>query len=253
MVINACFGQRSNRIIQIAHGLATAIEKHLPVRITEMSDLQKDYSCEVSWPGRVDLRQSLFWRFERVIHNVIQGFFGYKLCFPGVVTDWSYRDYTGVEKWHLEITKFFAPKLELVEKAARFWRERVKGKVVVGVHVRRGDYREWNGGRFFYEDKIYVANILSVVKDLSSRGPITVMLFSNEDIDMSNFQIRGVDVVLSRGSAIEDHFLMSKCDYLFGPPSTFSRWGAYMGRKPLAFIKSREETLRIKDFKYMSI
>ena len=252
MVINARVWQRSNRIIQIAHGLATAIRRGGGVRITEMSDLALDYACDVTWGGSVDLRPSRLWAVERCLHGALKRLLGINFKVPGVVTDWSYRDYDGVERYRDEIVRFFAPRHERVVYALQFAREFFDaGAVKVAVHIRRGDYREWEGGRYCYDNGVYLSNMRALAEALP--GPKLFVLFSNEPIEQADFHVDGARVVVSKGNALDDHYLMSRCDYLFGPPSTFSRWGAYMGRRPLAFIESASQTLSLEDFKYISI
>ena len=44
--------------------------------------------------------------------------------------------------------------------------------------------------------------------------------------------------------------MMSQCDYLMGPPSTFTMWASFMGKVPLGIIRDRSQTLSMADFKY---
>jgi hypothetical protein len=41
---------------------------------------------------------------------------------------------------------------------------------------------------------------------------------------------------------------ISRCDYVLGPPSTFSGWASFMGRVPRLPIKSRDQVVRDEDF-----
>lgn len=43
---------------------------------------------------------------------------------------------------------------------------------------------------------------------------------------------------------------MSKCDYLNGPPSTFTLWASYMGRVKYYQIKDNTGNIYINDFSY---
>lgn len=47
-----------------------------------------------------------------------------------------------------------------------------------------------------------------------------------------------------------DHFLMSKCDYLIGPPSTFTMWASYIGKVKYYHIENDSGEIRLSDFKY---
>jgi len=41
---------------------------------------------------------------------------------------------------------------------------------------------------------------------------------------------------------------LSKCDYLLGPPSTFSMWASFIGDVPLRLIKGAEENIQMDQF-----
>ena len=41
---------------------------------------------------------------------------------------------------------------------------------------------------------------------------------------------------------------MSLCDYILGPPSTFSGWASFMGRVQRLQLKSRDQAVRLEDF-----
>lgn len=263
MIINACAGQRSNRIIVIAHGMATALRRRESLRITEMTDLVADYQCVFPLvAGRdcvnVDLRPSHFWAIERRLHDYAQRILHMRFNVPGVISDWTYRDYEGVEEFRQQIVGFFTPRQERVAEAERMYSElRSHGEktMLVGVHVRRGDYALWRGGHYYFADSVYVRSMRSLSAEFAEKHRCRVMfvVFSNEKMDLQNFKAKEYDVRISHGTAVGDHYLMSKCDYLFGPPSTFTRWAAYMGKKPLAYIEDASQTLSLSDFKYMSI
>ena len=113
------------------------------------------------------------------------------------------------------------------------WRGiRDRGETVVGVHVRRGDYKDFEGGRYYYEDNVYERNKKTFGDGIVRRGntPKFVM-----------FPLR---------SAVEDQWMMSQCDYLMGPPSTFTMWASFMGKVPLGIIRNQSQTLTLADFKY---
>ena len=46
-----------------------------------------------------------------------------------------------------------------------------------------------------------------------------------------------MNVHFGTGHAIEDLYALARCDYLIGPPSTFSAWASFYGKVPLYFIE----------------
>ena len=55
------------------------------------------------------------------------------------------------------------------------------------------------------------------------------------------------------GRAVEDQWMMSQCDYLMGPPSTFSAWASFMGKVPIARMWSTEYRIKVDDFAYRGL
>jgi len=117
-----------------------------------------------------------------------------------------------------------------------------KSKVILAVHIRRGDYKEFMGGKYFYEDETYLKYIRQIINLLGK--PVEVILFTNDNnINMNNFQIDNCNVFISKGTVWEDYSLMSKSDYIIGPPSTFSMWASYIGAKPLYLIEDLTDNI----------
>lgn len=232
VVVNSRAGQRSNRLITIAQAMGAAIEQGEMLRLTAFDGFKADYECAVTWGGRVVMRDSRMWEFVRLALAAVN-----RLCprfvvrVPGILTiaaSWHYQDKVAFRKHRDKIRGFFRPVERLRPKL-----ERSANEIVVGVHVRRGDYKEFAGGRYYYEDEVYERNKAAIVRQLSGLGK----------------SIRFIMFPLV--SAVEDQWLMSQCDYLMGPPSTFSMWASFMGRVPLAQITDCNQTISLSDFKPM--
>lgn len=261
LIVNAKYGQLSNRLILTAHAISTAISRGDDIFLTEFDDLAPFYNCHfMSYGGEVQIHHSLLWTAEAYFDRYINLFFSKLLrrqrvldFSPKIVSSWNYRDYENVEKYSSDIREFFQPKEEYLDNAKNLSSEIWGGRenLFVGVHIRRGDYKNWQGGKFYFDDTVY-NHVLHNIEDIFEEKEICFILFSNETVALQNFDVNS-RIVCSKGSAIEDHWLMSKCDYLVGPPSTFTRWAAYMGRKPLAYIESNEQEFTKASFKYISI
>lgn len=229
IVVNSRAGQRSNRLVTIAHALATAIERGEELRLTAFGRFARDYRCDVTWGGRVVIGDSLAWELVRLVLAAAKRL-GWRSVLRGrVVSDWSYRAPEALERQAEAIRAFFAPARTFADL------ERAEGEAVVGVHKRRGDYRQFLGGRYYFEDDVYEANKAAVRKILEATGR----------------KVRFVE--FPRGEAVEDQWLMSRCDYLIGPPSSFSAWASFMGRVPLGLIWSRDSVLAADDLRYRGL
>ena len=121
----------------------------------------------------------------------------------------------------------------------------MQGKDVVrlGVHIRRGDYAQWEEGRYFYGDEVYARHINQFAK-LHPGKDVHVFLSSNDPaVTQEHFQqsCPAVHIHHLRGSAPEDLFMLSECDFLIGPPSTFSLVAAMYRDIPLYRMDTSDE------------
>ena len=119
---------------------------------------------------------------------------------------------------------------------------------IIGVHIRRGDYKTWENGKYYFTDDIYEMYMTSLSRELSllSKKKIKFILFSNETIDISGSN----DIIISNNEWYIDQLIMSKCDYLIGPPSTFTLWASYIGKIQYYHIKEKTGTINLNDFSY---
>jgi hypothetical protein len=116
-----------------------------------------------------------------------------------------------------------------------------EGKTVIGVHIRWGDYRYFEDGQYFYDEHVYLkymANLAKINKNCF------FIIFSNEKTSFSNDS----KIVVSEEEWYIDQFLMSRCDYLIGPFSTFTLWASYMGRVKYFHIQDEEANITFDNF-----
>ena len=81
----------------------------------------------------------------------------------------------------------------------------------VGIHMRRGDYRNWENGKYYYEDEVYNDKIEQFY-NLFPNKKILFIIFSNEEITLKPQH----DYIISKCQWYEDHNLLSLCDYIIG-------------------------------------
>ena len=105
----------------------------------------------------------------------------------------------------------------------------------LGIHIRRGDYATWNYGKYCYDDETYARHI-NRFAELHPDKEIHVYLSTNDaTVTEGKYQelCPQVHIHHLQGSAPEDLFMLSECDYLIGPPSTFSLVAAMYRDIPL--------------------
>lgn len=164
-----------------------------------------------------------------------------------IAAGWEFRDFRSFEKHGDVIRQIFLPDASVLSSVERF-ADGIKEKadILIGVHVRRGDYRTWQDGKYYWGDRIYAEKIQQMETHLAAAGKTAAFaLCSNEPVDLQHF--RGT-VRMGPGSMIEDLYLLSKCDMIIGPPSTFSLWASFHGRVPLLHLSDGAEHVRMDGF-----
>lgn len=114
--------------------------------------------------------------------------------------------------------------------------------LLIGVHARRGDYATHRQGCWFYTPANYLRWIdqAAIAMRQSRDQRIHFVVCSNEP---GFLELTGrVDVTVSRlGSAAADQILLSMCDLIMGPPSTFSVWAAFLSNTRLLHLFSSDQ------------
>lgn len=132
-------------------------------------------------------------------------------------------------KYKSEIIDLFSFKPEISEKVkARMKECDNESALRLGVHIRRGDYARWMEGKFFYEDEVYI-NYIKEFVDSHKGENVAVYLCSNDpliSVERYRHSIGMTRLFQLNGNGPEDLCLLSLCDYIIGPPSTYSLVGS---------------------------
>lgn len=100
--------------------------------------------------------------------------------------------------------------------------------VYAGLHIRRTDYREWRGGEFFWSFDAYRHFMDSFAAGIVGHQVVFVVS-SDEKIPQGFFSSNDFQTIFLSGNAFEDMCALSRCDYVMGPRSSFSRIAAFLG------------------------
>jgi hypothetical protein len=170
--------------------------------------------------------------------------------FLGCTKGWGTRTDTRYLTQTLpELKRIFRPKDEIMQKAAQMVAElRQENDMVVGIHIRRGDYATWNDGRFFFSMEEYRQFMLRI-QALYSDKRVGFFISSNEDFAADTFEgCRCRRFGKEPSGAILDLYTLSLCDRIAGPVSSFSRWASFIGEVPLCFLEDKEQTFTDESF-----
>jgi hypothetical protein len=159
------------------------------------------------------------------------------------VKGWRFRAKLSFKKHQDIIRQLFQP-LDIyknnIDKLIQYCRNNVD--ILVGVHIRKGDYKEYSNGIYYYDLDIYAEKMLQLSNILSQQGTsVGFLLCSNENIELHYFN--GLQIFLATNHPIEDLYELSHCDYIIGPPSTYSMWASFMGKVPLCIIDRKDKNI----------
>jgi len=160
------------------------------------------------------------------------------------VTGWEARWYDLFLKYKQEIVSLFAFDDEVERSVEPMLKT---GQTTLGLHVRRGDYATWHGGRFLYSDEQYIGVARRFLK-LHPEAHIYVC-GNDPQLNRNAFsEALGSQVTFADGTPQEDLCLLSHCQFLIGPPSTFTLVAALYHDRPLCWLKDPEAALTAESF-----
>lgn len=155
-------------------------------------------------------------------------------CF---VQGWLFRSDRLFKKHEVAIRKFFTPEAALQHRLDAFFEHTFSNpeETIIGVHIRRGDYKTFENGKYFYaiEDYSKIIQYLAVV--FKDRNP-HFLVCSNEKIVFGP-ELSHLKITSGPDHELLDLYALSRCHYIAGPPSTYSMWASFYGSKPLYMIK----------------
>jgi hypothetical protein len=150
-----------------------------------------------------------------------------------VFEGWDFRSRQAILRAREKIKSVFTPRSNIEQEVQKRLRSmRSVSDVVVGVHVRWEDYR---GTDRFLELTEYVTR-MNEIRLLLSPRKVAFMRVSPEEIPIDS--LPAGSYMFPQIGALEDMYSLAECDYLAGPPSTFSMWASYYGGHPLFLLKS---------------
>ncbi len=160
------------------------------------------------------------------------------------IQGWLYCSDTYIQKHKKAITDFFKPAdfhLDRINKLMQSDHE-----VIIGIHIRQGDYKIFEGGKYFFDMNQYLSFMRRVLTLFPSKK-FLFLICSNSHLKHEDFT--GLPYILGTGREIEDLYAFSKCNYLVGPPSTFTMWASFYGNVPLYEVHHPDKAFSLADFK----
>jgi hypothetical protein len=281
LVISAKSGQLGNRLLLFANFIAFGIENDFTIinpAFEEYADFfnstSQDFLCcypppSFSIPGNKILRKYYYninrflaengrfntinikrnqpfnWSNSSITKELKSGSINF---FQGWMfrDGWFVDDISNLQKHGEQIRAYFQPLKKYQLNVAKLMSNiRSQTDVIIGVHIRHGDYQEHQNGKYFYLVEEYL-KVMESVQRLFPNKKVTFLICSNQKPKEDFFQ--HLSYVYGNNHIIEDMYSLAECDYIIGPPSSYSMWASFYGNRPLYMIRDVNKTLEIEDF-----
>lgn len=161
------------------------------------------------------------------------------------VIGWSFRTPEIVLKHKSLIRTIFTPVTRHRDAVARLAGNlRAHADHVVGVHIRQTDYKTFSGGKYFYSLDTYKG----FMRQMEGQLPGRTRFLLCSDIRLDPDAFRDFDILTGTGHPVEDNYALATCDYLIGPPSTYTAWASFYGEVPKCFLTSSTGAIPLNAF-----
>ena len=168
-----------------------------------------------------------------------------------IIINPEFYDWNALFKYKKEVLQYLNFAQEYHDKAQQVI-DTIKNsnQKIIGVHIRRGDYKNWRNGRFYYSNEEY-QNFFAQIA-LQCEENVKFMICTNDyDLTKEDFKSQDYDIEICGCNPIIDLLVLSKCDYLIAPPSTYSWWAAFIGDCNYLTLVERNMKIKLQDFEHI--
>ncbi|MFN8236841.1 MAG: hypothetical protein U0T77_01605 [Chitinophagales bacterium] len=116
---------------------------------------------------------------------------------------------------------------------------------LVGVHIRRDDYRQFLDGRLFYSNQQYKKLIQHFIA-INPNSKTAFIICSDEPVNLLDFE--GLPVHNVQRSLAQDFYLLQSVDYIIGPHSIFTLMANYLSDNRLYQVFDPDWQFSMDDF-----
>jgi len=162
------------------------------------------------------------------------------------IEGWKIRCNRTLIRHNKEVKKYFTPSKTHIKNISRIIDPiNTKYNLIIGIHIRRGDYIKYMPQSYFSFEEY--ALLLEKITNYFNGNKLAFIICSDEKIDVELF--KQYPCYYSTGHFIEDMYILSKCNYIFGVSSTYSLWASFFGGVPLYIIDKKDFNITDDGFK----
>lgn len=171
------------------------------------------------------------------------------LCFA---QGWLFRSNRLLVKHQAVVAEFFALAPRYQRRLDHFFAQAgLKDRTIIGVHIRRGDYKTFQEGRYYYSLEQYAQLLARAHLLFQNRQPV-FLICSNEEVVLPPSSVQALQLAKGPGHELLDMYALARCQYILGPPSTYTMWASFAGKAPLCMVHDPNANISINDFKIFS-
>jgi hypothetical protein len=167
------------------------------------------------------------------------------------VRGWLFRDPPAVVRQAEAIREYFRP-LEKHRRviAAKLEEARRDSDVLVGIHIRHGIIHFANARHYWYPAEQYPVFMTRMEQMLPGRR-VKFLICSDTQQDPALFAKHAF--TFGPNHLVEDMYSFAGCDYLIGPPSTYTMWASFYGGVPLYTVNDADHVPTRDDFRVATV
>jgi hypothetical protein len=163
-----------------------------------------------------------------------------------IFSGWQIRAPHSILEHKSHVSALFQPNIAYQQKISSFSSLlRQDTDVLVGLVMRREDYKQWKNGIYYYSVDEYA----SLARHFTSLVPhcrVRFFVCSIDDEECGPFE--GLSFVFRSGHPIENLYTLASCDFLLSPPSTYAMWAAFVGNIPIYLVAEPNKAYSLADF-----
>ncbi len=168
-----------------------------------------------------------------------------------IIRAWDINCPVSLHKHSVCAKKILTPNLNTKRRSECFISKlRQEYTTIIGVHARRGDYKNYLGGQHFHSWEKYQKWILETKMLFEKQADQSVgfLLCSDENPLSDIFTSLPVHIV-PEAEVLFDLHSLSLCDYNIGPPSSFGTWISWFGNVPRLVVQKDTKVFSLDQFK----
>ena len=239
-------GDHCNRLFQSLHFHAFCLENnHLFWNPTMLGLLDKYFPV----PAKIgDVFQNYFFKYLIKIFRMLS--FDWICNDPnqvlgvvGLLEGWNFRCNELTVKYRSKLSRYYFINKPLSKREVSLINSlnayKSRGVFLIGLHIRRGDYKDFEGGRYWYLESHYANFIAQLRQQLKQKHRALLVVACSNEIPVPHC---GQDIS-TQASWSADLRVLQLCDLLIGPPSTFTSWASYSAQIPCIHITNPDEVV----------